>query len=304
MKDELQDASVVLPPENPEEAMMEKLSRSTKSGYLYESFRFFHLKDKKQQEFDYHYHDFHKIVITLSGDVTYYVEGKTYYLKPWDILLVSRYDIHKPVIHSDSTYERMIFWIQNDFFNQTFFDIASLGECFRKAGSGGEHLLRPALSLRSQIQELLEAMEKTLSADAYAGTTLSAAYFLQFLVLINRSLLSPKYKTDQSAIQYDKQIEEILLYINQNLSANLSNQFLADHFFLSKYHLMHKFKQETGYTLHHYIEQKRLILAAQLMKDGYPVMKASEASGFSEYSTFLRAFRKKYHTSPKEFLSQ
>ena len=46
-----------------------------RSGYLQQNFRLFHLKDKKEQQFDFHYHDFDKIVIFLSGNVTYIVEG-------------------------------------------------------------------------------------------------------------------------------------------------------------------------------------------------------------------------------------
>lgn len=38
-----------------------------RSGYLQQNFRLFHLKDKKEQQFDFHYHDFDKIVIFLSG---------------------------------------------------------------------------------------------------------------------------------------------------------------------------------------------------------------------------------------------
>ena len=37
-----------------------------RSGYLQQNFRLFHLKDKKEQQFDFHYHDFDKIVIFLS----------------------------------------------------------------------------------------------------------------------------------------------------------------------------------------------------------------------------------------------
>ena len=46
-------------------------------GYLDEEFRLFHLRDQRQLQLDYHYHTFHKIVIPLSGQVTYLVEGNT-----------------------------------------------------------------------------------------------------------------------------------------------------------------------------------------------------------------------------------
>ena len=64
---------------------------------------------------------------------------------------------------------------------------------------------------------------------------------------------------------------------------------------------MHRFKAVTGYTVHQYISQKRLLRAGELIRGGVPVMKAAEQAGFSEYSTFLRAFQNTFHMSPREF---
>ena len=36
-----------------------------KRGYLNEDFRYFHLKDNKNMEFELHYHDFDKIIIFI-----------------------------------------------------------------------------------------------------------------------------------------------------------------------------------------------------------------------------------------------
>ena len=61
-----------------------------KTGYLKEDFRLFHINDRTDREFEWHYHDFHKIIVFVSGKVTYHIEGKAYHLKPQDILLVSQ----------------------------------------------------------------------------------------------------------------------------------------------------------------------------------------------------------------------
>ena len=66
-----------------------------KTGYLKEDFRLFHINDQTKKDFSYHYHDFHKIIVFISGKVTYHIEGKAYHLKPRDILLVSQGAIHK-----------------------------------------------------------------------------------------------------------------------------------------------------------------------------------------------------------------
>ena len=64
---------------------------------------------------------------------------------------------------------------------------------------------------------------------------------------------------------------------------------------------MHRFKEVTGYTVHQYTVQKRILRAGELIREGVPVMKAAEQAGFPEYSTFLRAFQSTFHTSPKNF---
>ena len=59
-----------------------------KRGYLLEEYRLFHLKETRARRFSYHYHEFDKVVVFLSGQVTYTVEGRAYFLSPGDLLLV------------------------------------------------------------------------------------------------------------------------------------------------------------------------------------------------------------------------
>ena len=73
---------------------------------------------------------------------------------------------------------------------------------------------------------------------------------------------------------------------------------LAEQFFLSRYYLMHLFRAETGYTLLGYITEKRLLLARQLMRNGRSVTEACYEAGFTNYSSFLRSFKKHYGVLP------
>ena len=75
---------------------------------------------------------------------------------------------------------------------------------------------------------------------------------------------------------------------NRNLSENLSIDHLAEKFFFSKYHMMRKFKKETGYTIHNYIISKRLLHARSLITQGTPIMKAAK-----ELQTFKNIAEKK-----------
>ena len=121
---------------------------------------------------------------------------------------------------------------------------------------------------------------------------------------MNRDILrSNTAQEEKDSYRVDPKMEEVLKYIAGHLAEELSVDILARQFFISRYYLMHRFKEVTGYTLHQYISQKRLLWAAELIRQGVPVMKAAEQVGFSEYSTLLRAFQKTFHMSPREFQS-
>jgi len=276
--------------------LSEQFYQTEKTGYLNEQFRLFHLKDQTRKEFSYHYHDFHKVVIFISGKATYHIEGKAYQLKPWDILLVNRHAIHRPEIAPSVPYERFILWIQNDIPWQ------ELLKCFQKANDRSYNLVRLNSALQEKMKDILFELENSAKSDEYGKEILTQSLFLQFMVYLNRIFLEKQYIFDKKSYTFDSQIASILQYINHNLKEDLSVETLSARYYVSKYHLMRKFKQETGYTLHNYIVNKRLLMARTLISNGMPVTKAAQESGFAEYSTFSRAYRKQFKTNPSEGL--
>lgn len=262
-----------------------------KTGYLKEDFRLFHINDQTKKDFSYHYHDFHKIIVFISGKVTYHIEGKAYHLKPRDILLVSQGAIHKPEIDPSVPYERYIFWIRDDLSCQ------ELNTCFQKANDRSFNLVRADSALQERLKDLLPEIEQTLQNKHFGDTVLRNALFTQFMIYINRIFLRTSSSPDEKTYSSDTQVEQLLKYINRNLSENLSIDQLANRFF-SKYHMMRKFKNETGYTIHNYITSKRLLMARSLISQGMPVMKAAQASGFHDYTTFVRAYKKQFGKAP------
>ena len=263
-----------------------------KTGYLKEDFRLFHINDQTKKDFSYHYHDFHKIIVFISGKVTYHIEGKAYHLKPRDILLVSQGAIHKPEIDPSVPYERYIFWIRDDLSCQ------ELNTCFQKANDRSFNLVRADSALQERLKDLLPEIEQTLQNKHFGDTVLRNALFTQFMIYINRIFLRTSSSPDKKTYSSDTQVEQLLKYINSNLSENLSIDQLANRFFFSKYHMMRKFKNETGYTIHNYITSKRLLMARSLISQGMPVMKAAQASGFHDYTTFVRAYKKQFGKAP------
>ena len=267
-----------------------------KTGYLEQDFRLFHIKDQTKREFSYHYHDFHKVIIFLSGKAAYHIEGKSYYLKPWDILLVNRHAIHKPEIDFSVPYERFVLWIRDDIKS------TELLRCFQKAIDRSYNLIRLDSDTQEKLKQLLYELEAALKDEKFGSELLGSALFTQFMVYVNRIFLEKQYIYDARSYSSDSQIEELLRYINHNLTEDLSIETLARKYYLSKYHMMRKFKEETGYTVHNYIISKRLLLARTKISEGTPILKASQLSGFSDYTTFSRAYKKQFGTAPSQML--
>lgn len=272
-----------------------------KRGYLKNDFEYFHIKDKKSLEFDFHYHDFNKIIIFISGNVTYLIEGKAYKLKPWDILLVGSNEIHKPLIEEGGTYERIILWVNSSFLTQHNSKECNLLTCFEIAAMQKFNLMRLNPDALSEIKYILFQLEKACYHEGFGKNILKNALFIQFIVSINRAFLARDLEKEIKDVEYDENIVALLNYINDNLSEELTIEELSLKFYMNKYYLMHKFKKQTGYTLHNYILQKRLILASSLIKKGIPITEVYIESGFSDYSNFIRAFKSMFGLPPKKY---
>ncbi len=265
-------------------------------GYLREPMRLFHLNNCESEAIPYHYHEFHKIILFLSGTLSYRVEGRSYELTPEDLLLVPAHAIHQPIIGT-APYERIILWMQPEQLEER-----GLDECFRLCREENSFLLHRSQYDKAHLLPLLQELEQGRSDTGFGAELLSETIFLQLMVYLNRSV-QRRFRTDatEDPARSDPKIDEILNYINADLTRDLSVNALAARFYLSRSWLMHRFKSITGCPIHQYVLQKRLILAAQLLRRGESVGDAARQSGFSDYSSFLRSFRKAYGLSPREF---
>lgn len=273
-----------------------------KKGYLNSEFRLFHLTDRETREVEPHYHDFDKITILIQGSVTYTVEGKSYELEPYDIVLVKHNDIHRLTVDNSRTYERIIVYISPNFMNAYKTESYDLSLCFQKAEEEQSNVLRIPSLEKSSLFRSITRLEKSFSDDGYAAELYRQVLFLEFMIHLNRAARKNRLEfldTDSC----NSKIIDILHYINDNLSAELGIDTLADTFFISKYYMMRLFKQETGYTVGNYVTQKRLLLARELILSGTASTQACYLCGYKDYSTFLRAYRSLFHESPRDTLA-
>lgn len=280
---------------------MDTWQEALKSGYLLEKFRLFHLKDNSPKEYEYHYHDFHKLIWFISGEVEYHIEGKSYKLEPHDILLVNRGEIHKPFVATGTEYERYVFYISPDYLDEHSEENDMLDLCFRMASKEQGNVIRLSHSQSIMLFETVKLLDKAGKEELYAGEMYCRILFLKLLIELNRCCIGNPEIFHKMA-RYDKKIVEIIHYINENLADDLTVEALSGKFFLSKYHMMRKFKEETGYSMHQYILEKRILAARNLILAGNAASVASVECGFKDYSTFSRAYKKMLGKLPSESL--
>ena len=268
-----------------------------KRGYLDQNFRFFHPKDSERREFAYHYHDFYKILILLSGDVTYCIEGRSYELAPFDIVLVNAGEVHRPIIRGGSTYERIILYISPDFLKSFQKETCDLGLCFVRARQEKSSVLRMSSMKNSKLFSVLMELEQSLDDTDYGGVLYRDILFLEFMIQLNRAAVHDDLSFLATNQSNDK-VLGLLSYLNEHLTEELSIDALAEKFYTSKYYLMHSFKKETGYTIGTYVTIKRLRYARELIRQGMPATAACFECGFRNYSTFFRAYKKNFGEAP------
>lgn len=270
-----------------------------KQGYLNSDFKLFHLTDIPDREFKFHYHDFDKIIIFLSGHVDYTIEGRTYQLMPYDIVLVNHGEIHRPAVDRSVPYDRIIIYLSPDFLHTYKTEEYDLRECFLRASRARSNVLRMGAAEGDSLFQTIRLLEKAGTEDAYANRLYCQVLFLEFLIHLNRTALSCR-QNYFAAGHFNPKILDIADFINQHLSWDLNVDLLSRTFFLSKYHLMRMFKQETGYTIGSYINCKRLLMARQLLLEEESITHICYLCGFKNYSTFFRAYKKFFREGPHE----
>ena len=275
---------------------MEPLSYE-KRGYLREDFRLFHLADDKLGPMAYHYHTFHKIILFLSGRAAYGIEGKSYPLESGDLIVVPSGCIHRPELAPGAPYERVIVYISPEFLRAAGAPGCDLESCFTQARMQFRFVLRHGAGRRS-FTAALSALEQEQGGQHFGSELMARALFLQFLIGVSRGMAENRLEYVSSSA-CDEKIVAILQYLSLHQTEELRIDDLAARFYISKYHMMRRFKEETGYTIHNYVVTKRLMLAREKIADGMPVGEACYACGFGEYSAFARAYKKQFSVSPR-----
>lgn len=277
---------------------------STRQNMLSKDFEIYYYNDTCQNSHYYnvnsHTHNYYEFYFFLEGNVSMNIEGTLHTLKSGDVIVIPPTVSHYAVLHnSDVPYRRFVFWLSKDYCNELLQispDYVYLMQHTRVTKHYVFHYDVIAFNtLQSKVFRLIEELHSNrFGRDA--KITLCAN---DLILHLNRSV----YEMEHPKSQHEEQnlYQNLLLFIEDHLDEDLTLDYLAEHFFVSKYHIAHVFKENMGLSVHQFITKKRLsfcraaILAQGNISDVYLMY------GFKDYSSFFRAFKKEFGMSPKEY---
>ncbi len=91
-------------------------------------------------------------------------------------------------------------------------------------------------------------------------------------------------------------------YIEEHLSENPSLDRVANAVHYSKYHLHRMFVNETGLTIHDYVQRRQLTEAARLLVfSDKPIMEIALVAGYGSQQAFTAIFKEMYKKTPNQY---
>lgn len=239
-----------------------------------------------------HAHEWMEIFYFISGKGSYLVEGTQYELTPGDILIMRAAETHKLQISPDEPYERIAIHFPYSLI-QGFDPDGRLLRPFTERQLGQHNHYRA----EDEGTRELAAAFSSFRFDTVSEVKLNLIGRLLLLLTTLSGIYERASGTEVHGGGFQR---ELVRYVNEHLFEDISLQSVSDHFYRSRSQISRVFRQATGSALWEYVTIKRLLSARAMLERGESAGDACAQCGFSDYSTFFRAYRAHFGHSPKE----
>lgn len=265
---------------------------------LRQDFQLSHNRDPYFRTMEFHAHDFLELYYFLDGSVTYYIEDQVYDLCPGDLLIIPAGKMHRPVIANEhAAYERMVLWITPQYLQSIDSPAGDLQKNLQKVGEHGY-----CVPFRGDETVFVTALLKKLlymqNNDTDPKFCTGAVELYLWTIFRSYGVIDTTHRNETQVIP------QVIRYITEHFSEPLTLEDIAAEFFVSKSYLNRHFKAYTNSTVYAYIMALRLTHARRMLREGTPAVEAGRECGFSDYSTFYKAFKTQTGLSPQQFKSR
>ena len=256
---------------------------------IYDSYSFSHNADTEYTDGTYtHMHNGYEILYYVRGDAEYIIEGSVYKLLPRDLLFIRPRTFHNLNPLSPTIYERFVIG---------FPESKIPAELIEFAENAKEIYRIPQGSAIDRLFEEWAAAEKDFSEKEISILLNSA---------VEKILLYLKHLPSESGVEPIREnhtLAEMLRYIDENPTEQITSETLSARFFVSRSWIVHTFKQILGINLMQYVCKKRILYAESLIKSGLAPTEVAKLCNYDSYTTFYRQYKKFTGHSPQSDLA-
>lgn len=245
-----------------------------------------------------HSHDFYEFLFCHSAsDVEYLVGTERYRLQKGDVIMIPPGISHRPLLPDvlPEPYRRDVLWISTEMMEQ----VEQLVPQEARMNAMESRLLRTAGTRWEFIGELFRHGVREFEGQEAGWEEIVLGNTIQLLVYLRRAV------QDRSAapLQAEKPelLDQALAYIEAHLAEKITLGDIAKHCWVSQSTITQTFRNKLGVSFYRCVTQRRLIAAKNLIIEGIPLESVGRKVGFSDYSSFYRAFKQEFGISPRQF---
>ena len=244
-----------------------------------------------------HFHESVEILLCLSEGGLFFINNRSYNIKNGSLFILKSAILHRSL--SNRNYQRYVLHISEEELKNLS---SRQSDFIAQIENAPVHTLLNEINRTILIKKFKHLGQKQESA--FGGDILKNLQLIDLLIFVIR--FSSQGSGQEGTIinsGFDR-VEKVIRFIQQNYDQPLTLDILAQHFFISKYHLCHIFKSATGLGVTEYLIKCRITKARDLLRRGYRVHEVGEMVGFRNNSHFIRTFRKMTGISPKAYADQ
>ena len=255
-------------------------------------------KTPNQKDYFMHMHTQMEVYLLIAGNVEYHVENHIYKPQAGDVMIMRAGELHASRVTPEPgvSYERYNLRFSPELLKESL--NSRLLHPFLNRFNGVSNHYSAAEIPSDYIRSCFQRMFSQKDDD-------NGARVLSYLIPILQEIYDAWVRRENSLEKYhekphDSLAAKIISYINQHLSDLAGPQELSDVFYLSQSQIYRAFHEYTGTSVWDYVRTKRLITARERMQNGEKPTKAAVACGFSDYSTFYRAYKRQFGCTPQD----